>query len=422
VNTLYSGLVTNATHTGEVTGSDALTITNAAVTYAKIQNIAALSVIGRLTNTSGVGAEVSAVAGGNGILRESGNTIGFGNIDLASSGAVGTSILQVANGGTGQSAVLVPGGVMYSSSTTAMGATVAGTAGQVLRSNGAGAPSWTNVGTGTVTTVSVNSANGLAGTVTNAGTTPAITLSTTINGILKGDGAAISSATAGTDYVTPVTLLNIRVLSSGTTYTPTAGTKVAKIELWGGGGAGGGVNAAAAAEYGAGGGGGSGGYALFYLTSVSGTYSYAIGGGGTGASGAVGGNGGNTTFTTGATTITAFGGIGGSYALADNTVRYMPGGAGGTISTNGTFNGAGQPGDFGIRTSIGAFVNSGNGGSTTLGGGGVGVNLSAAGSVAGNSALANTGSGGSGAVTGGSAAARAGGNGADGVIIIYEYK
>jgi hypothetical protein len=54
--------------------------------------------------------------------------------------------------------------------------------------------------TGTVSTVSVVSTNGFAGTVANATTTPAITLTTTITGVLKGDGTAISAATAGTDY------------------------------------------------------------------------------------------------------------------------------------------------------------------------------------------------------------------------------
>lgn len=58
-------------------------------------------------------------------------------------------------------------------------------------------------GGGTVTSVSVVSANGFAGTVATATTTPAITLSTTITGILKGNGTAISAATAGTDYVSP---------------------------------------------------------------------------------------------------------------------------------------------------------------------------------------------------------------------------
>ncbi len=55
-------------------------------------------------------------------------------------------------------------------------------------------------GTGTVTSVSVVSANGFAGTVATATTTPAITISTTITGIIKGNGTAISAASAGTDY------------------------------------------------------------------------------------------------------------------------------------------------------------------------------------------------------------------------------
>jgi hypothetical protein len=56
-------------------------------------------------------------------------------------------------------------------------------------------------GGGTVTSVSVVNANGLNGTVANATTTPAITLSTTVNGLLKGNGTAISAASAGTDYI-----------------------------------------------------------------------------------------------------------------------------------------------------------------------------------------------------------------------------
>ena len=53
---------------------------------------------------------------------------------------------------------------------------------------------------GTVQSVSVVSTNGLAGTVANATTTPAITLSTTVTGVLKGNGTAISAAVSGTDY------------------------------------------------------------------------------------------------------------------------------------------------------------------------------------------------------------------------------
>ena len=58
-------------------------------------------------------------------------------------------------------------------------------------------------GSGSVTSVSVSSANGLAGTVANATTTPAITLSTSVNGIAKGNGTALSAATSGTDYAPP---------------------------------------------------------------------------------------------------------------------------------------------------------------------------------------------------------------------------
>lgn len=64
-------------------------------------------------------------------------------------------------------------------------------------SNGSGG------GSGTVTSISVVSANGLAGTVSNPTTTPAVTLSTTVNGIVKGNGTTLSAATAGTDYLTP---------------------------------------------------------------------------------------------------------------------------------------------------------------------------------------------------------------------------
>ena len=62
---------------------------------------------------------------------------------------------------------------------------------------------WTtfnNKGSGTVTAVSVVSANGFAGT-SSGGATPALTLTTTITGLLKGNGTAISAATANTDYM-----------------------------------------------------------------------------------------------------------------------------------------------------------------------------------------------------------------------------
>lgn len=81
-------------------------------------------------------------------------------------------------------------------------------------------------GSGTVTSVSVVSANGFAGTVATATTTPAITVSTSITGVLKGNGTAISAATAGTDYVTPTgteTLTNKTIAYGSNTLTDVVG-------------------------------------------------------------------------------------------------------------------------------------------------------------------------------------------------------
>jgi len=75
---------------------------------------------------------------------------------------------------------------------------------------------WSNLGSGAVTTVSVNTANGLAGT-SSGGTTPALTLSTTVTGILSGNGTAISAAsTTGSGSVVLAT--------SPTLVTPALGT------------------------------------------------------------------------------------------------------------------------------------------------------------------------------------------------------
>jgi hypothetical protein len=97
---------------------------------------------------------------------------------------------------------------------TTLAFTAAGLIGQVLQSNGASVPTWVTGASGTVTSASVVSANGFAGTVANPSTTPAITLTTSITGVLKGNGTALSAATAGTDYVAP----------GGALGTPSSGT------------------------------------------------------------------------------------------------------------------------------------------------------------------------------------------------------
>jgi hypothetical protein len=81
-------------------------------------------------------------------------------------------------------------------------------------------------GSGTVTTASVVSANGFAGTVANATTTPAITLTTSITGLLSGNGTAISAASVGYgDTTSPYgTKSQYYVLAGPVTPTPAAPT------------------------------------------------------------------------------------------------------------------------------------------------------------------------------------------------------
>jgi hypothetical protein len=67
----------------------------------------------------------------------------------------------------------------------------------VTYNTGTGVSSWLPAGTGTVTSVSVVSANGFAGSVATASSTPAITLSTSVTGILYGNGTSVAAAVAG---------------------------------------------------------------------------------------------------------------------------------------------------------------------------------------------------------------------------------
>jgi len=86
-------------------------------------------------------------------------------------------------------------------------------------------------GSGTVTNVSILTANGFSGTVSNPTTTPALTLSTTVTGILQGNGTSISAATtgnltdstSGSDGIT-ITNGSGAILGSGTSIAQAAAT------------------------------------------------------------------------------------------------------------------------------------------------------------------------------------------------------
>lgn len=75
-----------------------------------------------------------------------------------------------------------------------------------------------------VTSVSVATANGFGGG-SSGGTSPSLTLTTSVTGIVKGDGNAISAATAGTDYIAPPSGTAIlKANSGGALANATAGT------------------------------------------------------------------------------------------------------------------------------------------------------------------------------------------------------
>jgi len=131
-----------------------------------------------------VGTDYAPATTGSSILK--GNSLGgFANAVSGTDYAPATSGTSILYGsGTGG----------FSNVTVGSGLTFAG-----------GILSSVSGGGGTVTNVSVVTANGFAGTVANPSTLPAITLSTSVTGLLKGNGTAISAAVSGTDYAPATT-------------------------------------------------------------------------------------------------------------------------------------------------------------------------------------------------------------------------
>jgi hypothetical protein len=140
-----------------------------------------------------------------------------------------TNDLAIAYGGTNSSATPTAGAVPYGTG-TAYAFSAAGTAGQVLTSQGAGTPTWTTPTTGTVTSVT-----GTAPVVSSGGNTPAISMAaanTTTNGYLtstdwntfngKGSGSVTSVAQSFTGGL--ISVAGSPITTSGTLALTVAGT------------------------------------------------------------------------------------------------------------------------------------------------------------------------------------------------------
>lgn len=141
----FSGTAITDGNKGDITvasSGTSWTINNTAVTFAKIQNVTGLSVVGRSANSSGVSAAITAASDGH-ILRRSGTSIGFGTIATAGIGAN-----QVTDSTIRQSGALSVIG-NASNATANVGDISAGTDGFVLRRSG------TALGFGTLNIASI---------------------------------------------------------------------------------------------------------------------------------------------------------------------------------------------------------------------------------------------------------------------------
>lgn len=155
-----------------------------------------------------VGLVISAGSGGSGSFQ----------VGIARGSKLGATDSNVQIGTPSNGQILTyDGSATYWKNTTltaGTGVSIATSAGGVLTVSATGSG-------GTVTSVSVVSANGFAGTVATATSTPAITLTTSVTGVLKGNGTAISAATVNTDYFAP-----------SAPVTKTADFTVAATDVW----------------------------------------------------------------------------------------------------------------------------------------------------------------------------------------------
>ena len=196
-----------------VTLAGALSVTGTTTLATSLSGLAKLT--SGVVSTATSGSDYAPATSGSAILYGNGSG-GFSSVTIGTGVSfAGGTLSATGSGGTvtsvtGTAPIVSSGGTTPAISMPAATTSVDG----YLKST-----DWTtfnNKGSGTVTAVSVSSANGFAGT-SSGGATPALTLTTSITGVLKGNGTAISAATSGTDYSAGTSALTTGILKSTTT-------------------------------------------------------------------------------------------------------------------------------------------------------------------------------------------------------------
>lgn len=214
--------------------------------------------------------------------------------------------------------------------------------------------------------------------------------------------------------VRPGLLIDVRTFSGNGTYTPTPGTRFVVVEAVGGGGGGAGARIAGSGNAAAGIAGNAGSYGKGqYTTGFSGA-AITIGAAGFGGVGAAGTSGGTTSF---GALMSCPGGPGGLAGAAQSgsasggngNISGLPVGANIVAATGGV-------GSLSFGFTTGQVASGGSGGASHFGAGGVGTAANLNGSTA-----QSPGSGGAGTIGISNTGVTTGGDGAAGIIIVWEY-
>lgn len=228
------------------------------------------------------------------------------------------------------------------------------------------------------------------------------------------DGDVFDIQKAGTGEISGL-LLSKQIFETSGTWNKPAGCNKVIVEVIGGGGAGSGAAATGASETSGGSGGSAGGYCKKEIdVSAISSETVTIGAGGAGVSGTNGGSGGTSSF---GAHCSASGGSGGtSTGPRTSGTGAKPSAPG--EGTGGDINTSGQYGEHGVADGVFGF--GGRGGNSFLGGGGVGGGWRFSSADDGNAGRA-PGAGGGASANWRNRTARTGADGADGIVIVWEY-